>query len=66
MNFVSTLMNEFSGKVDNLSCHIMHDRLRLSGTTTSFYFKQLLQERAKKLTGMRIENLVEVATLHSA
>jgi hypothetical protein len=61
---VAELFVEFSRKVINLSCRVVDNRLQLSGQTDSFYSKQLLQERAKKLVGLPVENLVEVV-LHS-
>jgi len=60
MNSASQLLEEFSRKINNMECHFHNNRLRLKGVANSFYVKQLLQERAKRLTGMQIENLVEV------
>ena len=61
---IEDLLNEFSRKIINLSCRVIDNRLQLNGQTDSFYSKQLLQERAKKLVGLPVENLVEVV-LHS-
>ena len=56
---IVVLLKEFGRSIKNLDCRISQNTLQLNGIAKSFYEKQKLQERAKKL-GHTVDNRVRV------
>lgn len=57
---IHVLVTEFSKTIKNLDCQVKNNRLLLNGKAGSYYQKQKLQERAKRLVALPVDNCVEV------